>query len=114
MLDPAAGILVALWIFRTTWRVGGQSLGYLTGRGASREIIREIVEKAQEVQDVEKAHRVIADYVGPRLRVEIHVSVDSRITLEHAHEIAEEVQARVESLPSVDLVFVHVDPYRKL
>lgn len=113
MLDPGAGILVALWIFRTTIKVGSESLGYLTGRGASREVIGEIVGKAQEVREVERVPRVIADYVGPRLRVEIHVEVDCRVTLEQAHDISEEVQTNVKTLPMVDLVFVHVDPCRK-
>ncbi len=111
--DPVAGVLVALWIFRTTWRVGRQSLGYLTGRGAGQEVVGEIFDRAREVPGVESVHRVIADYVGPKLRVEIHVGVDGGITLEHAHGISEEVEARIKTLPSVDLVFVHVDPARK-
>lgn len=113
VVDPVAGVLVALWIFRTTWGVGRQSLGYLTGRGAGQEVVGEIIDRVREVPGVETVHRVIADYVGPKLRVEIHVGVDSRITLEHAHDIAEEVETRIKTLPSVDLVFVHLDPARK-
>ncbi len=113
-VDPAAGIVVALWIFRTTWGVGRQSLDYLTGRGAGQEVIGEIIDRARGVPGVKTVHRVIADYVGPKLRVEIHVGVDSLLTLEHAHGIAEEVEERVKTLPNVDLVFVHLDPARKI
>ncbi len=113
MADPVAGVLVALWIFRTTWKVGRQSLGYLTGRGAEQEVVREIIHRARQVPGVENVHRVIADYVGPKLRVEIHVGVDGRITLERAHGVSDEVEARIKTLPNVDLVFVHVDPVRK-
>lgn len=110
LLDPAAGALVALWIFRAAWEILHENLGYLTGRGAPPEITAQIVEAASAADGVLGVHQVIADHVGPELRVDMHIDVDGELTLRQAHNIAEAVQARVEGLPKVDLAFVHVEP----
>jgi divalent metal cation (Fe/Co/Zn/Cd) transporter len=87
-----------------------ENVGYLTGRGAPPEVMADIVAAASAVPGVVNVHQVIADYVGPALRVDMHIDVDGGMTLYEAHAIAERVQGQVESLSSVDLAFVHVEP----
>lgn len=113
LLDPAAGVIVALWIFRTTWEILRENLDYLTGRGAPPEFTAQIVAAASRVPDVLGVHQVIADHVGPQLRVDIHIDVDGEITLHQAHAIADQVQELIEALPAVDLAFVHVEPIER-
>lgn len=110
LFDPAAGFLVGLWIFRTTWEIVAENFGYLTGRGASKELIGRITEAAQGVPEVRNVHQVIAEYVGPQLRVDMHINLDSDITLDRVHTIEDAVCTSVKSIPEVDLVFVHVEP----
>jgi len=110
LLDPAAGVVVSLWIFRTAWEILYENLGYLTGRSAPRELSGQIAAVASAVPGVLGVHQVIADYVGPRLRVDMHIDVDGEITLCNAHAIADQVREEVEMLPQVDLAFVHVEP----
>lgn len=110
LLDPIAGLIVGLWIFRSLWEIVRENLGYLTGRAASSEMVDRIAEAAFEVNGVEGVHRVIAEYVGPQVRVDMHVNVDGEMPLEDAHEIGEAVRARVERQPGIDMVFVHIEP----
>jgi len=110
LLDPIAGLLVALWIFKAAWSIVWENLGYLTGRGASVETINKIAKTAKQVQGVEDVHKVIAEYVGPKLRIDMHIDVDGKISLRHAHKIAEEVKKKLGEILEVDLVFVHVEP----
>jgi cation diffusion facilitator family transporter len=110
LLDPAAGVLVSLWIFRATWEILKENLGYLTGCSAPSELMERIAASASAVPGVLGVHQVIADYVGPQLRVDMHIDVDGGLTLRQAHTIADQVQAQVESLPTVDLAFIHVEP----
>jgi cation diffusion facilitator family transporter len=110
--DPAAGFVVGLWIFRATWEILRENLDYLTGRGASTEVGERIAQVASGVPGVDNVHRVIADYVGPRFRVDIHINVDGEMPVEQAHAIAERVEETVEAMPEVDLAFVHVEPAR--
>lgn len=110
LFDPAAGVVVSLWILRATWEILDENLGYLTGRGASPELAAQIVAAASAVPGVLGVHQVIADHVGPQLRVDIHIDVDGEMTLRQAHAIADQVQAQVEALLAVDLAFIHVEP----
>lgn len=110
LLDPIAGVLVAFWIFRAMAEILYENVGYLTGRGAPMEINQDIVDAASAVRGVINVHQVIADYVGPELRVDMHIDVSGEMTLREAHDIAEQVAERVEDLSSVDLAFVHVEP----
>lgn len=110
IFDPIAGLLVGLWIFRALWDIAQENLGYLTGRGAPDELIDRIAQVAREVDGVGDVHRVIAEYVGPALRVDMHVNVNGGMTLERAHEIGDAVSDAVEALDGVDLAFVHVEP----
>ncbi len=110
LADPSAGILVALWIFRSSWEILNENLGYLTGRGADPELVDRIVEIASKVPEVLGVHQVIADHVGPQVRVDMHIDVDGEMSLYRAHEIADQVEEDVKALTSVDLVFVHLEP----
>ncbi len=94
----------------TPWEILSENVGYLTGRGAPPEVVADIVSAASSVPGVLNVHQVIADHVGPELRVDMHVDVDGEMTLHEAHAIAERVEAQVETLSTVDLAFVHVEP----
>ena len=110
LLDPIAGVVVALWIFRTAYSVLRENLGYLTGRAAPAEVIESIIQEAKAVSGVSDVHQVVADYVGPQLRIDMHIDVDGNLPLTRVHEISDAVTARVESLDQVDLVYIHVEP----
>jgi len=111
LLDPLAGVLVALWIFRAAWEAWRENLRYLTGAGASPEVRRQIAEMAASVCGVKEVHQVITEYVGPQLMVDIHVNVDGNITLFEAHEISDKIQVTLEGLPEVERAYVHVEPH---
>lgn len=46
---------------------------------------------------------------GPRLIVEVDIVMDERRTLKDTHDIAEELQMKLEGLPDVERCYVHVD-----
>jgi cation diffusion facilitator family transporter len=108
--DPLAGLFVALWIFKATGEIVWENVGYLIGRGADLELTKKIAEAAFSVSDVADVHRIVAEYVGPQLRVDMHINVNGDITLSKAHQIGEDVRNAVEGLVEVDLVYVHIEP----
>jgi len=108
--DPLAGLFVALWIFKATWEIIWENIGYLIGRGADLELTNKIAQAAFSISDVADVHRIVAEYVGPQLRVDMHINVDGDITLNKAHQIGEDVRNAVEGMEEVDLVYVHIEP----
>jgi divalent metal cation (Fe/Co/Zn/Cd) transporter len=52
---------------------------------------------------------VRAYHSGPRLIVEVDIVMDPNDTLRSTHDVAEELQIKLESLPNVERAYVHVD-----
>jgi cation diffusion facilitator family transporter len=110
LADPLAGLAVAAWILLSALGILRENVGYLVGQAAEPELIERIHAAANAVHGVKGVHRVIADYVGPQVRAELHVDVDGGMSFHDAHEISNAVQAAVEALDEVDLAFVHLEP----
>jgi cation diffusion facilitator family transporter len=110
LADPIAGIFVSLWIFRMVYIAATENLGFLTGRGADEELRTRLVEVATAVDGVEQVHHLMSEYTGPRLVVDLHINVKGEMTLFQAHDIADEVIARLEKQPEVDRAYVHIEP----
>ena len=110
LLDPIAGMAVAVWIFRTAFGALRENLNFLTGAGASEELRNEIVEAAASVPGVLRVHHTMTEYVGPQLVVDMHVNVDGSMRLDETHKISDEVIARIEAIPEVDRAYVHIEP----
>jgi cation diffusion facilitator family transporter len=110
MLDAAGGILVALWIFRNVYRAARENLGFLTGAGADEDLRIRMVSEVASVPGVLRVHHLMSEYTGPRVVVDLHVNVDGAMTLEEAHQIADEVITRLEAMPEVDRAYVHIEP----
>jgi len=110
LLDPVAGILVALWIFRAVYGTARENFGYLTGAGADETLRTEILDSVKDIPGLENVHHIITEYAGPKLVVEMHINVDGQKTLNEAHDICDQATARLEALPEVDRAYVHVEP----
>lgn len=110
LLDPAAGVIVALWIFRAVFMTARENLGYLTGAGASEELRERILKTVRSIDGVEDVHHIITEYAGPKLVVEMHINVDGEISLNRSHEISDRAIEELEALPEVDRAYVHVEP----
>lgn len=108
--DAVAGMLVAAWILYQASRVVMDGVGQLIGRAASTEQERAIVDTILSVPGVEGVDKVVIEYVGPRLRVDIHVYVDGSMSVRDAHDISHAVREAVQALDAVDHAFVHVEP----
>jgi len=110
LADPVGGFLVSLWIFRAVLRAARENLGFLTGAGADQVLREQLVHEAIQVPGVLRVHHLMTEYAGPRLVVDLHINVKGTMTLNEAHDISDQVIARLEILPDVDRVYVHVEP----
>ncbi len=110
LLDPVAGILVALWIFKAVYGIARENLGYLTGAGADEKLRNALLASVKDIPGLDDVHRIITEYAGPRLIVEMHINVNGNKTLNEAHGICNQATIRLEALPEVDRAYVHVEP----
>jgi cation diffusion facilitator family transporter len=110
LVDPIAGFIVGAWILRQVYLVGRENLGFLTGRGASREEMDEFIKAAESIPGVIRVHHIMTDYAGPKLIVDMHINVDGMTTLNDVHVISDKVIQRLQEFPHVDRAYVHIEP----
>lgn len=107
--DAVSALAVACIAVVVTVRLGVRTLHALMD-AAPADIEERIVRAAQNVDGVIDCHRIRYRYSGPTLFVDAHVTMDGRLTLARAHQIADEVEQAVRAdLPGTD-VTVHAEP----
>ena len=110
LMDPIAGVLVAGLIIKTGIDIGYESIRELTDETVEEEVISELGHILAEIDGVDHFHEMRARRMGPQLLVDLHIEVDSMMSISAAHQVAERVRLRIlDELPAVNEVLVHVD-----
>jgi cation diffusion facilitator family transporter len=110
IMDPIAGLLVSIWIFKSAYQAGKENLAFLTGAGADDQLRQKIIDTANDVDGVRGVHHMMSDYVGPKLIVDMHINLPGDSPLEEVHAVEDRVIEALQSLPEVDRAYVHVEP----
>ncbi|KAF9040285.1 hypothetical protein BDZ89DRAFT_1129188 [Hymenopellis radicata] len=104
-LDPLGAVLIALGIIASWTRTIYMQFGLLAGKAAPHDFLQLLVYKATTFSDeIEKV-----DTSGPDYFVEIDIVMDASTPLWKAHDVSQQLQDKLEMLPSVERAFVHVD-----
>ena len=110
LMDPIAGVLVAGLIIKTGIDIGYESIKELTDENVEEEIISKLEKIMTNIEGVEHFHEMRARKMGPDLLVDLHIQVNSTMSISSAHQVAERVRFRIlRELPIVNEVLVHVD-----
>ena len=106
-IDAVASVVVAVIIAWTAWGIVHGASRILADAAVAD--VGRIAEAARSVKGVIGCHQVRARGVGGMVRVDLHITVDPRMTVAQAHEVAEEVENRIrQQLGGVTEVLVHV------
>ncbi len=108
-LDAYLGIAIALYIVYTGIKILRNSSSRLLGKAPADELHEEVINCAREVEGVVDAHRLEMHDYGSWKVITIHVEVNGFLSLEEAHEIAQEVEDHVCSRFHCKTI-VHLDP----
>ncbi|KAI0728176.1 CDF-like metal transporter [Fomitopsis betulina] len=100
----AAGVML-LW-----GKTMFQQFELLAGKSAPREFLQLVIYKAMTFSDeIQQIDTVRAYHSGPEYFVEVDVVMSADMPLWKAHDISQQLQDKLESLPNVERAFVHVD-----
>lgn len=109
-LDPMGAIIIGLGVILAWGREIYREFELLAGKSAPHDFAQLLVYKATTFSDeIEKVDTVRAYHSGPDYYVEIDVVMDASTPLWKAHDIAQQLQDKLEVLPNVGRAFVHVD-----
>lgn len=109
-LDSAAGIFVAMFVFKSGYEVAKENINYLMGTSASNEFYQNVRVITMNVKGVKGINDLRSHYVGDKFHIEIHIEVDKDYSTKVSHDIGNEVKYALEKIEEVQKVFVHVDP----
>ncbi len=108
--DPVFGFAIAIYLLWGAWRIAMRSLDVLMDREFSdddRRRIRGIVLAHPKVKGM---HDLRTRSSGIQPFVQLHLELDGGMTLNEAHDIADEVEARImENFPGAEII-IHQDP----
>jgi cation diffusion facilitator family transporter len=109
-IDPMGAIILSLLILGLWLNTSIGEFKLLIGVSADADTLNLITYIAMTHSDhVQAVDTVRAYHCGPRLIIEVDVVMRPYETLKTCHDIAEDLQIKLESLPDVERAFVHVD-----
>lgn len=109
-IDPLGSIVLSLLIIGIWTHTALQEFKLLVGVAASVEMQQLITYVCLTHSSViEGIDTVRVYHSGPRLIAEVDVVMNPDATLRETHDVAEELQFKLEDLPDVERAYVHVD-----
>ena len=110
--DAVGALIVAFFVLRSAYEIASPGAKQLVDQGADVKVAKKLLEIALGHPKVMSIHGFRTRYVGSDLHVDLHIVVDSQMSLMEAHDVAEEVeQLLIQADENVVDALVHVDPY---
>jgi ferrous-iron efflux pump FieF len=107
--DAWLAIPIAAWIAAAGISLALENISLLMGEAAPEQRHDELQTIALATPGVLGVHQIIARHDGTHLDVNLHIVVDEKISVRHAHDIAELVESRLLDETDVMHVAAHVD-----
>ncbi|KAH7344414.1 CDF-like metal transporter [Rhizoctonia solani] len=109
-LDPTGALIIALGVMISWTRTIHGEFELLAGKSAPHEFLQLVIYKAATFSDeIQALDTVRAYHSGPNYFVEIDIVMHADTPLWKAHDISQQLQDKLETLPGVERAFVHVD-----
>ncbi|KAL8928663.1 MAG: hypothetical protein Q9172_000801 [Xanthocarpia lactea] len=109
-LDALGGLLLSCYVIFNWSRTTTTHIKHLTGAAADpvdRNILLYLTMRFAKT--IKQIQGIQAYHAGDKLNVEVDVVLDENMTLRDSHDLGESLQYVLESVPSVDRAFVHLD-----
>jgi divalent metal cation (Fe/Co/Zn/Cd) transporter len=108
--DALGGLLLSIYIMWNWSRTASEHVRHLTGAAASPEDQNVLLYMTVRFSRlIQKIQGVTAYYAGDKLNVEADIVLDEKTSLRDSHDLGESLQYMLESVPTVDRAFVHLD-----
>ena len=111
VLDPAASVIVGLFIVKVSVELLRSGFGDLTEQSLPDEVEQEILRLAGSVPGATEPHDLRTRRIGNHYAIELHILMDGNMPLREAHDKASEVEELLMKQYGEEThVVVHVEP----
>jgi cation diffusion facilitator family transporter len=110
LADPIVGLLITIAILKIVWDSGKSVFTRLLD-GVDPQLVDEIRHAAQHTPGVQEVTQVRVRWLGHRLNAELNATVDSELTVEAGHKVANEMHHELlHRLRYLSGATIHIDP----
>ena len=108
--DAIAGLFITIWLLIGAWHIAAEAIDHLLDKEAPEEVREKIREIILSIDKVRGMHDLRTRVSGKWLHVQLHLELPPELTLQEAHPIVVEAEARIrEAYPDTDTI-IHADP----
>ncbi|KAF0135072.1 MAG: Cation diffusion facilitator family transporter [Candidatus Saganbacteria bacterium] len=112
IVDPIASLIIVLMILYSAFRILMNIFGVLVDRAAVDRM--KIEEIARSHPKVIVCHKVRTRGREDDIHVDLHISVDSNMSVLHSHGLSHELQENIKKeIAGVTDVIIHIEPWHK-
>ncbi|MCF0166796.1 MAG: cation transporter [Bacteroidales bacterium] len=109
--DPIAAFIVSVLIVKVSVTLMIPGLGDLLERSLPEELEQDILNIIGKYKDVSDPHHLRTRRIGPSYSVEVHIRVDSNMTVGDSHAITRSMEADIRERFGNDVyIIIHVEP----
>lgn len=109
-IDSWVAISIAFYLFYGAYQVGSESIQSLMDKELPGDDQQNILSIAQSVPMVKGVHGVRTRQSGGTIFIQLHLELDDDLSLLNAHDISEDVEARLENTYPNSDILIHLDP----
>ena len=111
VLDSVAAIVISIFILKTGVEIIFDAIGKMTDKACDSQTIEEMTALILAQDEVESIDQLRTRLFGNKIYVDVEISADQNVSLQHAHDIAHRVHDAIEQqFPKVKHCMVHVNP----
>jgi len=108
--DTALAVAVAVFVLWLAWGLFARAIPQLVDQAATDPL--ELASAIGDIPEVREVRRVRTRKAGEGLAADVVISVDSTLSTEKAHEVADRVERLLQARSGIQDVTVHVEPAR--
>jgi ferrous-iron efflux pump FieF len=108
--DPLFALIIAAYILRSAWKIAGNALDQLMDRELPEKDRGYISELALSHPSAMGFHDLRTRAAGQWVFIQFHLGLKGHLSLQQAHQIAKEVEAKIlQEFPHAEVI-IHQDP----
>lgn len=110
-VDHLGAAIVSIFILHASWKIIKPALDELSDSSVPTHTQDLISAAGKEIDGVKDIHAIRSRYMGNRIYVDLHITVQGSMSVSRGHEVSEDVRSRIiERVPDVLDVVVHLEP----
>ena len=112
ILDPIASVMVSFMIIKVGYELTLGGFRDLMDTALNEKDTQKLQATIDSIPGVIKSHDLRTRKIGEKILMDVHIQVDSDLTITEGHEIGERVRRQlIKNYPNTQDVLVHVDSY---